>query len=61
MKVYLRKRVVCETTLFLYRYFSNIYHDDENDALYNALELNKKFTEPLNETELIKDTENEDK
>ena len=46
-----------ETTLFLYRYFSNIYHDDEEDALYNALELNKKFTEPLNEMELIQDTE----
>lgn len=46
-----------ETTLFLYRYFSNIYHDNEEDALYNALELNKKFTEPLNEMELIKDTE----
>ena len=46
-----------ETTLFLYRYFSNIYHDNEDDALYNALELNKMFTEPLNEDELIKDTE----
>ena len=46
-----------ETTLFLYRYFSNVYHDDEDDALYNALELNKKFTEPLNEMELIQDTE----
>lgn len=46
-----------ETTLFLYRYFSNVYHDDEEDALYNALELNKKFTEPLNEMELIQDTE----
>jgi hypothetical protein len=46
-----------ETTLFLYRYFSNVYHDDEDEALYNALELNKKFTEPLNEIELIEDTE----
>ena len=46
-----------ETTLFLYRYFSNVYHDDEDDALYNALELNKKFTEPLNEIELIEDTQ----
>lgn len=46
-----------ETTLFLYRYFCNIYHDNEEDALYNALELNKMFTEPLNEDELIKDTE----
>lgn len=46
-----------ETTLFLYRYFGNIYHDNEEDALYNALELNKMFTEPLNEDELIKDTE----
>ena len=46
-----------ETTLFLYRYFSNVYHDDEDDALYNALELNKKFTEPLSEIELIEATE----
>ena len=46
-----------ETTLFLYRYFSNVYHDDEDEALYNALELNKKFTEPLNEIELIEATE----
>ena len=35
----------------------NVYHDDEDEALYNALELNKKFTEPLNEIELIEDTE----
>lgn len=46
-----------ETTLFLYRYFSNVYHDNEDDALDNALELNEMFTEPLNEDELIKDTE----
>lgn len=46
-----------ETTLFLYRYFSNVFHDDEEMSLENCLELNKKFTDPLNEIELIKDTE----
>lgn len=46
-----------ETTLFLYRYFSNVYYDDEDDALDNALELNEMFTEPLDEDELITATE----
>lgn len=46
-----------ETTIFLYRYFSNVFYQDEEQSLDNALELNSMFTEPLNEMELIKDTE----
>ena len=46
-----------ETTLFLYRYFSNVFHDDEEKSLDNMLELNSMFTEPLNEAKLINDTE----
>lgn len=46
-----------ETTLFLYRYFSNVFHDDEKTALNNVLELNSQFTEPLSEKKLIIDTQ----
>ena len=46
-----------ETTLFLYRYFSNVFHDDEEKSLDNMLELNSMFTEPLSEAKLINDTE----
>ncbi|MDO4477357.1 MAG: DNA-binding response regulator, partial [Clostridia bacterium] len=43
--------------LFLYRYFSNVFHDDEEKSLDNMLELNSMFTEPLSEAKLINDTE----
>lgn len=46
-----------ETTLFLYRYFSNVFYDDEEKSLDNMLELNSMFTEPLSEAKLINDTE----
>ncbi|WP_415277099.1 helix-turn-helix transcriptional regulator [Clostridium perfringens] len=45
-----------ELIIFLYRYWANCYHKDAHIALDEALELNKMFTEPLTENEVIKAT-----
>lgn len=50
-----------EQLLFLYRYFSNIFYFDTEEALLNTLELNNRFIEPLKEQELITDTQSADR
>lgn len=49
-----------EEILFLYRYFSNVFHTDTEESLLNTLELNSRFIDPLNEEELINDTKSAD-
>ena len=45
-----------EVILFLYRYYSACFTEDEEAALRRALELNSMFTKPLPENEVIRDT-----
>ncbi|RDY22456.1 DNA-binding response regulator [Romboutsia maritimum] len=45
-----------EVILFLYRYFSACFTEDEDEALRRALELNAMFKKPLPENEVITDT-----
>ena len=45
-----------EELLFFYRYYSCLVYEDENKALTQTLELNKKFSIPLKETEVRKAT-----
>lgn len=45
-----------EFILFLYRYWGNCFWNDNNKALQEILELNKMFTAPLNEEEVINAT-----
>lgn len=50
-----------ETTLFLYRYYGCIYLADNEVAYENALELNSRFTKPLNEAEVRRATRSAEK
>ncbi|HEK8872917.1 TPA: DNA-binding response regulator [Clostridioides difficile] len=45
-----------EVTLFLYRYFTCCFMEDEGQALECTLELNKQFVKPLKENEVVKHT-----
>ncbi|MBY2486227.1 DNA-binding response regulator, partial [Clostridioides difficile] len=45
-----------EVTLFLYRYFTCCFMEDEVQALECTLELNKQFVKPLRENEVVKHT-----
>ena len=45
-----------ETILFLYRYYLCYFYEDEQKALEDILELNKEFTQPLSEKEVIRAT-----
>lgn len=47
-----------ERMLFLYRYWANCYHKDDNVALEEILRLNDMFKEPLTESEVINATQN---
>ena len=46
-----------ELILFLYRYFSNVFYADSEEGFLNTLELNSRFIEPLDEYELLVDTQ----
>lgn len=50
-----------EQILFLYRYFSNIFYVDTEESWLNTLELNARFLEPLDEKELLTDTQSADR
>lgn len=45
-----------EITLFLLRYFLNVYCKDDKESLEEVLEINNSFTEPLSEKEVIEAT-----
>ena len=46
-----------ETTLFLLRYFMNVYHNCDDDlVMKEILEINNSFTEPLEKDEVFKAT-----
>ncbi|MCC0728726.1 DNA-binding response regulator [Clostridioides sp. ZZV14-6045] len=45
-----------EVTLFLYRYFTCCFMEDEVQALECTLELNEQFIKPLREYEVVKHT-----
>lgn len=45
-----------EITLFLIRYFLNIYHGDDDLVMEEVLEINNSFTEPLEKDEVFKAT-----
>ena len=45
-----------EVTLFLYRYFTCCFMEDEGQALECTLELNKQFVKPLRYNEVVKHT-----
>lgn len=45
-----------EITLFLIRYFLNIYHGDDDLVMEEVLEINNSFTEPLEIEEVFKAT-----
>ncbi|MCC0785113.1 DNA-binding response regulator [Clostridioides sp. ES-S-0108-01] len=45
-----------EVTLFLYRYFTCCFMEDEVQALECTLELNKQFIKPLRKNEVVKHT-----
>ncbi|MDS6330270.1 DNA-binding response regulator [Clostridioides difficile] len=45
-----------EVTLFLYRYFTCCFMEDEVQALECTLELNKCFVKPLRDNEVVKHT-----
>ncbi|HBF3898187.1 winged helix-turn-helix domain-containing protein [Clostridioides difficile] len=45
-----------EVTLFLYRYFTCCFMEDEVQALECTLELNKCFVKPLSDNEVVKHT-----
>lgn len=46
-----------ETTLFLLRYFMNVYHNCDDDlVMKEIIEINNSFTEPLEKDEVFKAT-----
>ncbi|VIG12149.1 replication protein [Clostridioides difficile] len=45
-----------EVTLFLYRYFTCCFMEDDEQALECTLELNEQFIKPLREYEVVKHT-----
>lgn len=45
-----------EVTLFLLRYFMNVYHGDDDLVMEEILEINNSFTEPLKKDEVFKAT-----
>ena len=45
-----------EVTLFLLRYFMNVYHGDDDLVMEEILEINNSFTEPLEKDEVFKAT-----
>lgn len=45
-----------EITLFLIRYFLNVYHGDDDLVMEEVLEINNSFTEPLEKDEVFKAT-----
>ena len=45
-----------EVTLFLVRYFLNIYHGDDDLVMEEVIEINNSFTEPLEKDEVFKAT-----
>lgn len=45
-----------EITLFLIRYFLNVYHGDDDLVMEEILEINNSFTEPLEKDEVFKAT-----
>ena len=45
-----------EITLFLVRYFLNVYHGDDDLVMEEVLEINNSFTEPLEKDEVFKAT-----
>lgn len=45
-----------EVTLFLIRYFLNVYHGDDDLVMEEVLEINNSFTEPLEKDEVFKAT-----
>ena len=45
-----------EITLFLVRYFFNVYHGDDDLVMEEVLEINNSFTEPLEKDEVFKAT-----
>lgn len=47
-----------ERMVFLYRYWANCFHKNDETALEEALEINNMFTEPLSEAEVLKATDN---
>lgn len=50
-----------ETTLFLYRYWACCFENDPHTALQHTLEINRRFTHPLRETEAIRATKSAQK
>lgn len=50
-----------EFMCFLYRYYSILYVQDYARALYDTLDFNQGFTEPLRDTEVIKQTKSAEK
>lgn len=47
-----------ELMLFLYRYWGNCYHKNDEEALSEILTLNSLFKEPLSESEVLNATKN---
>ena len=45
-----------ETTLFLLRYFMNVYHGDDDLVMKEIIEINNSFTEPLEKDEVFNAT-----
>ena len=45
-----------EITLFLIRYFLNVYHGDDDLVMEEVIEINNSFTEPLEINEVFKAT-----
>ena len=50
-----------EFMCFLYRYYSILYVQDYDRALYDTLDFNQGFTEPLKDKEVIKQTKSAEK
>ena len=50
-----------ELILFLYRYYLCYFTEDVEKALYDTLELNNMFRQPLSENELIRATKSAEK
>ena len=50
-----------ETILFLYRYWTCCFNQDKREALNQTLELNRTFTRPLPEREVIRATQSAEK
>lgn len=50
-----------ETILFLYRYWSCCFLEDEGEAIEQTLDINSEFKEPLSKSEVIKATRSAEK